>query len=164
MIHLIKGNGKGKTTASVGLSVRAAGHGFKVLFIQFLKDESSGEITVLKKIPEITVMHAPVNYGFTFNMTEEQKEETAKEYEKLIDKAISSDAFIIVLDEVLHALNAGMIKKEQIQSLLEKEAEIVLTGWDAPDWLIERADYISDIQNIRNPYNKGMNARIGIEY
>ncbi len=164
MIHLITGNGKGKTTASVGLSVRAAGHGFKVLFIQFLKDDSSGEIGILKKIPQITVLHAPCNYGFTFNMTEDQLIESATEYSKLLDKAIESDAFLIVLDEVLHAMNAGLIKEEQLKKLLEKDTEIVLTGWDAPDWLMEKADYISDIKSLKNPYTNGVDARVGIEF
>jgi len=164
MIHIIQGNGKGKTTASVGLAVRAAGHDLKVLFIQFLKDDSSGEIRILKNIPGISVLHAPCNYGFTFNMTEEQLRESAVEYSKLLDKAIDSDAFLIVLDEVLHALSAGLIKEEQLKKLLEKNAEILLTGWNAPEWLMEKADYISDIKSVKNPYTIGINARAGVEF
>ena len=79
MIQVYIGEGKGKTTASIGLSIRAAGHGFNVLFMQFLKDDSSGEISVLRSISGIEVIHCPVNYGFTFQMTEDQKKETALE-------------------------------------------------------------------------------------
>lgn len=164
MIQIYVGDGKGKTTASVGLSVRAAGHGFSVLFMQFLKDNSSGEIEALKWIPEIEVVHCPVNYGFTFQMTEAQKKETTKEYNKMLDKAIASNAFLIVLDEVIHALNAGMIEKEKLEQLLDKDSEIVLTGRDAPEWILERGDYVSDIRKIKHPYDKGVQARIGIEF
>ena len=164
MIHVYEGDGKGKTTASVGLSIRAAGHGFKVLFIQFLKDDSSGEISVLKSIDGITVAHCPVNYGFTFLMSEEQKRETAKEYDKLLDYAVHSDASLIVLDEVLYAFNAGLIDETRLRKILDLKCEIVLTGRDAPEWLVARADYVSDIKKIKHPFDKGIPARIGIEY
>ena len=164
MIQVYVGDGKGKTTASIGLSIRAAGHGFTVLFMQFLKDDSSGEVSVLRSIPGIEVIHCPVNYGFTFQMTEDQKKETAKEYDKMLDKAIGTDAFLIVLDEAIHALNAGMISREKLERLLDKNSEIVLTGRNAPEWLINRADYVSDIQKIKHPYDKGVQAKVGIEF
>ena len=164
MIQVYVGDGKGKTTASIGLSIRAAGHGFTVLFMQFLKDDSSGEVSVLRSIPGIEVIHCPVNYGFTFQMTEDQKKETAKEYDKMLDKAIGTDAFLIVLDEAIHALNAGMISREKLERLLDKNSEIVLTGRNAPEWLINRADYVSDIQKIKHPYDKGVQSKVGIEF
>lgn len=164
MIHVIVGDGKGKTTAAVGLSVRSVGHGYKVLFMQYLKDSSSGEVEVLGQIPDIEVIHCPVNYGFTFQMTDEQKRETAEEYDKMLDKAIESDVFLIILDEMIYALNAGMIDKEKLDRVLDKDCEIVLTGRDAPEWLIERADYVSDVKKIKHPYDKGTQARIGIEF
>ena len=164
MIHLIVGDGKGKTSAAVGMCIRAAGHGWSVLFIQFLKDDSSGEVSVLRSIPEIEVVHCPVNYGFLFQMTEEQKQETKTEYQKMLEEAFSSDARLIVLDEVVHAVNFELISREQIERVLEKDAEIVLTGRNAPDWLMERADYISDVKKVKHPYDKGVEARIGIEF
>ena len=164
MIQVYIGEGKGKTTASIGLSIRAAGHGFNVLFMQFLKDDSSGEISVLRSISGIEVIHCPVNYGFTFQMTEDQKKETALEYDKMLDKAIEADVFLIVLDEAIHALNAGLINQEKLERLLHKNCEIVLTGRNAPEWLTDRADYVSDIQKIKHPYDKGVQARVGIEF
>ena len=164
MIQIYVGDGKGKTTASVGLSVRAAGHGFKVLFMQFLKDDSSGEVSVLRSIPGIEAIHCPVNYGFTFQMTEDQKKETSKEYSKMLDKALKSEAFLIVLDEAIHALNAELLDREQLKRLLDKNCEIILTGRDAPEWLINRADYVSNIQKVKHPYDKGVQAREGIEF
>ena len=164
MIHIIIGDGQGKTTSSVGLAVRSAGYGLSVLFIQFLKDSSSGEIQILKKIPEVTVAHAPVNYGFSYQMTADQLSDTAKEYEKLMNKAILSDASLIVLDEVIHALNAGLVSEDQLRKVLGKKTEIVLTGRNAPGWLQEKADYVSEIRKIKHPYDRGISARRGIEY
>ena len=164
MIQIYVGDGKGKTTASIGLSIRAAGHGLKVLFMQFLKDDSSGEVSALRSIPGIEVIHCTVNYGFTFQMTEDQKKETSNEYSKMLDKALESDAFLIVLDEAIHALNAELLNKEKLERLLDKNCEIVLTGRDAPEWLINRADYVSDVQKVKHPYDKGVQARVGIEF
>ncbi len=163
-IHLYVGDWKGKTTASVGLAVRAAGHDFQVLYMQFLKDDNSGEISVLRSIPGIAVVHSPFNCGFTFQMTEEQKRETAQEYDRMLDKAIASEAFLIVLDEAVHALNAGLIDQGKLRKVLEKDCEIVLTGRDAPEWLFNLADYVSDIQKAKHPYDAGVQARIGIEF
>ena len=164
MIQVYIGDGQGKTTTSVGLSVRAAGHGFRVLFMQFLKDDSSGEIEAMRRFPEIKIVHCPITYGFTFQMTEEQMEETTKEYDKMLDMAITSDAFLIVLDEVIHALNAGMIKKEKLDRVLNKDCEVILTGRDAPKWIVDKGDYVSDIRKIKHPYDRGVQARIGIEF
>lgn len=78
------------------------------------QDDSSGEIEVLRRVPGIEVIHCPGNYGFTFHMTDEQKRKTAEEYEKMLDKAISSDAFLIVLDETILVLNDRMIEKVKL--------------------------------------------------
>lgn len=164
MIHVVIGDGKGKTTSAVGLTIRAAGHGFSVLFMQFLKNDQSGEISILKTINGVTVKHSPVHYGFTFQMTPEQLRETSEEYAKLIDFAKDSKADMIILDEVLHALSAGLVKKEQLESLLSTEQEIVLTGLDAPEWLIHYADYITQVKKVKHPFDSGVLGRMGIEY
>lgn len=164
MIHIIIGEGKGKTSASVGLSIRAAGHGYSVLFIQFLKDDSSGEIEILKNIPGIKVVHAPISYGFTYQMSEKQLKVTAVEYNRMLDIAAAADVFLVVLDEAIHALNAGLIDKKRLDKLLDKDEEIVLTGREAPDWLIAKADYVSNIQKIKHPFDRGIRARAGIEF
>ena len=106
--RILGGDGKGKTSAAVGMCVRAVGHDWKVLFVQFLKDDSSGEIKPLQRLG-VKTLHCPVNYGFLFQMNEEQKQETAYEYRKMIKEATSSDAQLIVLDEVVHAVNFGLL-------------------------------------------------------
>ena len=163
MIHVIEGDGKGKTSAAVGMCVRAAGHSLKVLFVQFLKDDSSGEIDALRRLG-VKTLHCPINYGFLFQVTEEQKQETKSEYHNMMEEATLSDAQLIVLDEVIHAINFGLVNREYIERVLEKDAEIVLTGRDAPDWLLDQADYVSDIKKIKHPYDKGIQARMGIEF
>lgn len=82
----------------------------------------------------------------------------------MLDKAIESEVFLIVLDEIIHALNAGMIGREKIEKILNKDCEIVLTGRDAPIWLINRADYVSEIKKCKHPYDEGVQARVGIEF
>ena len=163
MIHLIEGDGKGKTSAAVGMCVRAAGHGLKVLFVQFLKDDSSGEIDGLRRLG-VKTLHCPVNYGFLFQMTEEQKLETKAEYQNMMEEVASSDAQLVVLDEVIYAAKYGLVTKAQIERVLEKDDEIVLTGRDAPDWLVDRADYVSNVLKVKHPYEKGIHARAGIEF
>lgn len=97
-------------------------------------------------------------------MNEEQKQETAMLYQKMIEEAISSDAQLIVLDEVVHAVNFGLITKDEIERLFKKDTEIVLTGRDAPKWLNDLSDYISDINKVKHPYDQGIQARVGIEF
>ena len=164
MLHLIIGKGKGKTSAAAGMALRAAGHGKRVIFAQFMKDGSSGEIAVLNSVGCIEVMLPAEHYGFFSKMTEEQKAAAAGGYADMLDRLISSEAFLIVLDEALHALNKGLIKKEQLLKLLEKDCEIVLTGYDPPEYLTERADYISEICKRRHPFDRGITAREGVEY
>lgn len=163
MIHIIEGHGKGKTSAAVGMCVRAVGHGWKVIFVQFLKDDSSGEIDGLNRLG-IKTLHCPINYGFLFQLNEEQKREMATEYQKMIEEVASTDVQLIVLDEVIHALNFKLVTKDQIERVLEKNTEIVLTGSYAPEWLINMADYVSDVRKVKHPYDRGIQARAGIEF
>ena len=198
MIHLYIGDGAGKTTAAVGLAVRAAGRGKRVLFVQFLKDGTSGEIAVLRGVTNVTVLHAPVHYGFLSRMTADQRQKTAAACRDLLDAVRSSpgradesretgtggargtnvgadaahnadsykdtDAGLVVLDEVLHALDAGLVGREDLEPLLGRNWEIVLTGRAAPDWLIERADYVSEVCKRKHPYDWGVRAREGVEF
>lgn len=172
MIEIYCGDGKGKTTAAVGLSVRAAGCGFRVLFVQFMKDGSSGEIQILKKLPGVIVLHARKFYGFSRNMNEVQRQEMKEEYELLLKKvkeAVSEEKeqpMLIVLDEILHACNHCLLKEEALYAFLDEcpdTAEVVLTGRNPSEELIKRADYLSDVRKVKHPYDRGVLARKGIE-
>lgn len=169
-IHIYCGDGKGKTTAAMGLAVRAAGNGQRVVLTQFLKDGSSSELNILRELPKIQVISCMKHFGFFWNMTEEQKEEARKAYadlfEEAVRKAVESHAFLLVMDEFIAAFNHGMIDRERaLQFLREKpeDLEVVLTGRDPSPELVELADYVSEIQKRKHPFDQGIPARKGIE-
>ena len=171
IIHIYCGDGKGKTTAATGLAVRAAGSGMKVLFARFLKNENSAELCVLDQIPGIEVIHLPKSYGFYNTQSEEEKAETKQMYEELwkyaLDRAKNGACDMLVMDEFMAADRYGLIPHEEaIQFLKEKPEglEVVLTGRDPSDELLELADYISEVKMVRHPFEKGIRARKGIEY
>ena len=158
MLHIYTGEGKGKTTAAVGLAVRAAGAGMRVLFIQFLKDCTSSEISQLDKLGIIT---ACFGTGRFVMKVEQRDKELAR---KGIALASSIDSDLLILDEALAALKLGLIKLNDIKGLIERQGELVITGRDAPRKLIELADYVSEIKKVKHPFDKGIKARKGIEF
>ena len=164
MILVKTGNGEGKTTSAIGLAIRAVGHGKKALIIQFLKDDRSGEVTILKSISGIEIVHPNHNFGFVFQMSEDQKMTTSKDCDFLLGYAKSSNADVIVLDEVLHALDTNLISRDKLEEVLELKKIIILTGYRAPPWVIDKADYVSDVQKIKHPYDVGIQSVEGIEF
>lgn len=171
MIHIYCGHGKGKTSAAVGLAVRAAGCGKKVLFARFLKNEESGELAVLDKISEIEVIHLEKSFGFFSTLSAKEKEEVHRVYESLwrrILSMISDDAYdVLVLDEFMAAYRYGVISRESALEFLRERPEsleIVLTGRGPDESLVELADYVSEILKVKHPFDRGIRARKGIEY
>ena len=171
LIHIYCGDGKGKTSAAVGLAVRAAGRGEKVLFARFLKNEDSGELNVLDAISEIDVIHLDKVYGFFYRLNEEEKEEARKTYGDLWKKIlqrISDEAYgVLVMDEFMAAWQYGLIPQEEALTFLKEKPdslEVVLTGRDPDDRLVELADYVSEIRKVKHPFDRGIRAREGIEY
>lgn len=170
LIHIYEGDGKGKTTAAVGLSVRFAGNGGKVVFTQFLKRNDSGELSVLEQIENICLLRCEKNFGFTFRMTPEEKQEAADYYNlhltKVLTEAVERQAGLLVLDEVLDAYNSNMISHEVLLKFLNekpREMEVVLTGRNPAIELLELADYVTFMEKRKHPYDKGIGARKGIE-
>ncbi len=166
MIHIYCGEGKGKTTAAIGLAVRAAGAGKKVYLARFLKAYSS-ELESLAKIPNITVAPYPAKMKFSFLMTPEEKEEQRAFAAGILSAAFDSGADVIVLDECCGALSAGIL---DLPSVLEKlgtlteQQEAVLTGRNPPQDLCAMADYITSMEKRVHPFDKGIRARKGIEF
>lgn len=170
-IHIYCGDGKGKTSAAVGLAVRAAGRGKKILIARFLKTDDSGEVPVLRHIPGIRVLPCRRSFGFTFRMTEQQRQEAAAYYRGQFQKAcretLEGNYDVMILDEILAACNAGLTEESQLLHFLEQkpaELEVVLTGRNPSPALIELADYVSVIQMQKHPFSQGIAAREGIEY
>lgn len=170
-IHIYCGDGKGKTTAAIGLSVRASGCGKKVLVTRFLKTDHSGEVKALDAIPGITVTPCERSFGFFTRMIEEQKKEAAVYYSQLLtstlEKAVNEEYDLLVMDEIMAVCNYGLVDEEVVRTFLENRPEgleVVLTGRNPSKELTDLADYVSEIHKIKHPYDQGLNARKGIEY
>ncbi|SET28314.1 cob(I)yrinic acid a,c-diamide adenosyltransferase [[Clostridium] polysaccharolyticum] len=171
MIHVYYGDGKGKTTAAAGLAVRAAGTGMKVYVVRFLKTENSGEVKSLRQLENIIVEPITKSFGFTFDMTPEQKEEAKIYYTEMLRKAISKENVekydMFVMDEVNIVFGYGFIDKQELLDFLKEygqKKEIVITGAVRQEEIVELADYVTEIKKEKHPYDKGVNARKGIEF
>ena len=171
MIHIYYGDGKGKTTAAVGLAVRAAGSGLRVLFVQFLKTDSSGARSVLGKLDNVTLTNCPLNLKFTFDMTAAEKQQTAVLYRNIFERsaatALSDRYDMIVLDEIFDVINEGMLAEAQVYEFITnapKSIEIVMTGHNPSPRFLAAADYITEMKKHKHPFDRGMSARKGIEF
>lgn len=170
LIHIYCGDGKGKTTAAVGLAVRCAGRGNKVLLVQFLKSRDSGELYSLAKLPDIEVMRGKESKKFTFQMNEEEKHalliEHNKMFEQVLAKIKNGGYSLLILDEVIGALNAKVFEMPKLIEFLRhkpENLEVVLTGHNPAPELVEIADYVSEMRKVKHPMDKGILAREGIE-
>ena len=169
LVHIYPGDGKGKTTAAVGLAARAAGDGIPVLFVQFLKNMPTGELVSLQKLG-IPVIRGKAGEGFTDTMTGGELAESRQIHDRnlraALDAARRGECGVLVLDEVMAALNLGLLDGEPLREFLDHRpegVEVVLTGRNPPQWLLDRADYITEMKKLRHPYDRGITARRGIE-
>lgn len=171
LVHLYCGEGKGKTTAAFGLALRCLGHGGRAVITQFLKDGDSGECRMLRDMEDVTIFAAHPCHKFSFQMNEDEKAQTAAVIEQLFDEMAAfvcrTQPDLLVLDEICAAVNAGFLKEERLLEFLDhrpKDLEIVLTGRGPSAALCERADYMSEIQCRKHPYQNGIAARKGVEF
>ncbi|MFA5021693.1 MAG: cob(I)yrinic acid a,c-diamide adenosyltransferase [Patescibacteria group bacterium] len=165
-IHIYTGNGKGKTTAALGLALRAVGAGFKVYIVQFLKAQDYSELNSLKKLPEITVKR----FGqktFIYGLGKPNDKVEAKKALKFCKKILKSSKFnLVILDEIFLASFFKLISVPEIIKLIKnkpKSVELVLTGRKAASEIIKLADYVTEMKEIKHPYQQGLVARRGIE-
>lgn len=168
LTHIYTGDGKGKTSAAVGLAVRAAGSGLRVLFVQFLKGRTTGEISSLERLGVRTVRSRQVTKFIPYMNEQERDECRIAQQECLREAQMGLAVFdVVILDEALGAAQTGMIDISALEDMVKNKpagVELVLTGRDAPDSLMALADYVSEIKAIKHPYDKGVQARKGIEY
>lgn len=170
-IHIYTGTGKGKTTAAVGLAVRALGHGLKVTYVHFMKQPDVygyTEIDGLKKLGA-TVMgftdgHPFCNKSLTTELLREQMHEAMI---ALKDYLQASPPDLLILDEILITVRDGFLDEEALLRFIGQkpnDTELVMTGRGATERLIACADYVSEIQKIKHPFDRGITSREGIEY
>ena len=169
LIHIYCGDGKGKTTAAVGLAVRAAGAGKHVVFTQFFKDGSSSEIKVLQGVENIQILHCNTVRGFWKRMTDTEKARASVDYTQLFSDVIrlAMDADLLVLDEIISACNHGAVAEVTVTDFLRSKPEnleVVLTGRNPSERLLSHADYVTQMQKIKHPYDHGIPARKGVEF
>lgn len=166
LVHLYCGNGKGKTTAAMGLALRALGQGMQVVVVQFLKNGTSGELEPLKKLGAAVFSGQP-GAKFTFQMNAEEKAQATQENNARLAEALQQPCDLLILDEICAARNSGMVDEALAkQAVLERpqHREVVLTGRNPEAWMVEAADYITEMQPRRHPYEQGIPARKGIEF
>ena len=171
LIHLYTGDGKGKTTAAIGIAVRAAGAGMKVVFAQFMKGRDTSELKSLSRVDGITIIRNCEDLGWFNNEDTEQAKKYTDIHNKLLGEietlVMNGQCDMLILDEVTYPYNLGIIDKERLVNLLAdspEEMEIVMTGRDADQFLCDCADYVTEMRKVRHPYDLGINGRLGIEF
>ncbi len=167
LIHIYFGQGVGKTTRAVGLAIRAAGAGLEVNFVQFMKSGTSGETRIFAHIPNICYQ-CPGKHPFIMPKGPDTVHyEHAEKSLGFAFEAVENKAQLLICDEILDTLIFDISKQEQIAELVRRckgKTELVMTGASAPQELIEMADYVTELRQIKHPYYSGARAREGIEY
>ena len=167
MLHIYHGDGKGKTTAAMGLALRMAGRGKRVLVAQFLKGEDSGERLALAQLPGVELLPLPDCLPFTFQLTQQQREEEQQRYASMLGclSKLAAQADLMVLDEVCDAVDCGLVELEDVLKLLDGcSGEVVLTGRQGQSELLSRADYVTRMGKEKHPFDRGIEAREGVEW
>ncbi|MFA4646376.1 cob(I)yrinic acid a,c-diamide adenosyltransferase [Pyrococcus kukulkanii] len=167
LVHIYTGNGKGKTTAAIGLAVRMLGSGGRVIVIQFMKaPKVYGEYHMAERCGFVIE-----SYGlpkFVHGKPEQDDIEAAKRALDRAKEVVKSGEWdLVILDEICVALGFGMISIDEVKELIRSKApntELVLTGRYCPEELYEPADYVTEMREIKHPYQKGILARRGVEY
>jgi len=172
LIHVYFGDGKGKTTAALGLALRAAGCGKNVVIVQFLKSWICGEHNSIPQLSNITLIQGKTVSGkFICDMNDKEKLETKALQDECLSKALelvsTGQCNILVLDEVLEAHSLGVLDSEMVKGLINNKPdllELVITGHKPDLWFLEKADYVTEMVKHKHPYDEGINARQGIEF
>ena len=166
MVHLYWGEGKGKTTAAMGLALRALGNGCRVVVVQFLKGADTGEIPLLRQLGA-EIYRGKAGQKFVFQMNDAEKAATRALQNENLRAALARPADLLVLDEACAAWELNMVDRQLLeQAVRERPAgqEIVLTGRKPAPWMEELADYSTEMHCWRHPYEKGVKARTGVEF
>ena len=167
--HIYYGSGKGKTTAALGLIMRAVGCGVPCVLVQFLKDSKCGELDTLQKLGVAVFRGKAPDAMFTKDMTPEQLSQTREIHNKNLTDAIklSQNGGLLVLDELLDAVKLELVDADIVRRLLDSKPEtleLVITGHTEIPWIFEKANYITEMKKLRHPYDSGIMGRRGVEF
>ncbi len=173
LIHIYTGDGKGKSTAACGLALRAYGAGWRVKVVRFFKTEQSGECKALQKLSDerMEVKYFETPHPFFWELDESQKnllcQQVRQGYDYCLTAAKEHACDLLFADEIIGALHAGFLSEEELLTLMTEKAEgveLVMTGRNAPQSLMDTADYVSEIRAVKHPFAQGISAREGIEF
>ena len=166
MVHLYWGEGKGKTTAAMGLALRALGNGCRVVVVQFLKGADTGEIPLLRQLGA-EIYRGKAGQKFVFQMNDAEKAATRALQNENLRAALARPADLLVLDEACAAWELNMVDRQLLEQAVRERPtgqEIVLTGRKPAPWMEELADYSTEMHCWHHPYEKGVKARKGVEF
>lgn len=171
LIQVYTGEGKGKSTAAIGQGVRSAGNNLKVYMVQFLKSRDTGELKALDSIDNFTVFRFEKPRGFFWNLSDKEilelKSDIAESMSFIKRVVADGECDVLILDEIMGALSNNLVSTDELVSIVSSRPshmEIILTGRNAPESIISIADYVSHVEDIKHPFEKGIPARRGIEY
>ena len=169
LLMINTGHGKGKTTAALGLALRAAGHGHRVCFIQFIKGSwKYGELEAIKRFGDL-IDFKVMGRGFTWKSEDLEKDKAvAREAWDLAKAAILSGGYhLVVLDEFTYVMNFGMVEPDAVLEVLRSKPpalHVLITGRDAPAALVAAADLVTEMQPVKHPFTQGVKAQKGVEF
>ncbi len=169
LIHIYTGDGKGKSTAACGLAVRARGAGKRVIVVRFLKSPKSGSECKALQTLGVEEKFFETGHTFIWDMNKAEKARLKQEVQRAYEYCLSASQAcdLLIADEIIGAMHAGFLSEEQLLSLMREKGrstELVLTGRNASEALIALADYVSEIRGVKHPFEKGIEARKGIEF
>ena len=167
-VQIYTGNGKGKTTAAIGLAVRAAGGGKTVKIVQFLKGRESGEQRVIGQTPGIELVRVSDCKKFFRDLDGEERDAMRQSVCRLLPviEGWLGHADLVILDEVMAAMACGILETAEVLRLIEGRGgtEIILTGRDAPEEILQKAHLVTEMREVKHYFHQGVKARRGIEY
>lgn len=171
LIHYYYGFGKGKTTAAMGLALRASGSGRKVVIVQFLKNRKSCELLQLEKLDNIKVLRGQSTNAFSNEMNKDDIISTTQIHNLNLSEACeyvqAGECDMLILDEVTDAYELGMLDEDMFMEIVKNKPEnleLVITGHNPQAWIADIADYVTRMQKDKHPYDRGIMARYGIEF
>jgi cob(I)alamin adenosyltransferase len=171
-VQVYTGDGKGKTTAAVGLGVRAAGNRLRVYMVQFLKSMQTGEIESINKLePYFKIFRFEKKRGFFWTLNDEEKRELKAEVQIAFNFCLEAlkegKCDLLIMDEIMGSISNGLVSKDQVLELIElkpENIELILTGRNVPEEIAEKADLVTEMREVKHYHTIGVPPRKGIEF